>query len=182
MRRISWLVFTILIVVSGCVYYNTFFNAEQYFKQAQEMELRENGRPTASAIQNYNNAIKKCGIVLTDYKDSKYADDALFLMARCFYYIGRNYTQAIKHFEDLIEFYPESEFVPDANLYIAKCKYKFHRKDEAYALLHDFLQDTKMKDHFPKALKILADFHLEEEDYVNADYYLNRIIENFPKS
>lgn len=182
MRRIGWLLFSTILVISGCVYYNTFFNAEQYFTQAQEMELRENGRPTASAIQNYNNAIKKCGIVLTDYKDSKYADDALFLMARCFYYIGRNYTQAIKHFEDLIEFYPESEFVPDAKLYIARCKYAFHRQEEAYTLLRDFLQDTSMKDHFPKALKILADFHLEEKDYVSADYYLNRIIENFPKS
>ncbi|MCF7792627.1 MAG: tetratricopeptide repeat protein [Candidatus Cloacimonetes bacterium] len=182
MKRIGWMVFIILMLASGCVYYNTFFNAEQYFKQAQETELRDNGKPTASAIQNYNKTIKKCGIVLTDYKDSKYADDALFLMARCFYYIGRNYTQAIKHFEDLIEFYPNSEFIPDARLYIAKCNYQFRRQEEAYELLKEFLQDPEMKNHYPKALKILADFHLENEDYVNADFYLNRLIENFPDS
>ena len=83
----------ILALSTGCVYYNTFFNAEKYFAEAQDIELKDDGRPQASAIQKYNKAIKKCGIVLTDYKDSKYADDALFMLARCLYYIGRNYTQ-----------------------------------------------------------------------------------------
>lgn len=182
MRKTGWLILILLLVSAGCVYYNTFFNAEQYFDQAQKMELRDNDKPTANAIQNYNKTIKKCGIVLTDYKDSKYADDALYLMARCFYYIGRNYTQAIKHFEELIEFYPESEFIPDARLYIAKCNYQFRREEKALELLHEFLQDNSVKKHHPKALKILADYNLENKNFVDADFYLNKIIQEFPKS
>ncbi len=182
MKKIAWQIFIILLTVSGCVYYNTFFNAEQYFKNAQEMELRDNGKPTASAIQNYNDTIKKCGIVLTDYPDSKYADDALFLMARCFYYIGRNYSQAIKHFEELIEFYPKSEFVPQAKLYIARSNYQFRRKDVSFDLLQDFLKDNQFREYHPTALKLLADFHLEDNNFVDADFYLNRIIEKFTDS
>jgi TolA-binding protein len=180
--RFSIILLAALVLISGCVYYNTFFNAEKYFDDAQTMALRDNGKPSSTAIQNYNKTIKKCGIVLTDYKDSKYADDALYLMARCFYYIGRNYTQALKHFDELIEFYPESEFIPDVKLYIARANYQFTRKELAFELLQEFLQDPKYKDHHAKALQLLADYHLVDKNFVDADFYLNRIIEKFPKS
>ncbi|MDO9577129.1 MAG: tetratricopeptide repeat protein [Candidatus Cloacimonadales bacterium] len=182
MLRFSLLALAVLLVISGCVYYNTFFNAEKYFDEAQVMALREDGQPSANAVQDYNKTIKKCGIVLTDYKDSKYADDALFLMARCFYYIGRNSTQAIKHLEELIEFYPESEFIPDAKLYIARANYQFGKKKLAFELLQEFLKDNKYKDDHSKALQLLADYHLADKNFVDADYYLNRIIEKYPKS
>ena len=182
MKR-SVIAFLILIAaLSGCVYYNTFFNAEKYFASAQEIELKDDGRPTASAIQKYNKAIKKCGIVLTDYKESDYADDALFMLASSLYYIGRNYTQSIEKFEDLIKFYPESEFIPDAKIYIARANYKFRRKELAYELLVEYLQQDEYKKHHSKALQQLADYHLQDENYVEADYYLNQIIEKFPKS
>ncbi len=165
----------------GCVYYNTFFNAKKYFAEAQDIELKEDGKPTSNAINKYNKTIKKCGVVLSDYKDSEYADDALFLMARSLFYIGRNYTQAIEKFNDLIKFYPESEFVPDAKIYIARAKYEFGKKQEAYELLHEFLLDAESKDYHPKALKVLANFQLKNKDYVEAEYYLAKIIENYPK-
>ena len=58
------LLLALLFIISGCVYYNTFFNAEKYFADAQEMELDDDGRPKSNAIQKYNKVIKKCGIVL----------------------------------------------------------------------------------------------------------------------
>ncbi len=182
MKKIIVLLLVLIVAYTGCVYYNTFFNAEKYFTEAQEVELKDDGRPQASAIQKYNKAIKKCGIVLTDYKDTKYADDALFMLARSLYYIGRNYTQSIEKFEDLIKFYPESEFIPDARIYVARANYKFRRKELAYELLLDFVQQDEYKEEHPKALQQLADYHLQDEEYVEADYYLNQIIEKFPKS
>lgn len=172
----------LVLLAAGCVYYNTFFNAEKYFSEAQAMPLRDNGRPSAGAIQNYNNAIKKCGIVLTDYKDSKYADDALFLMAKCFYYIGRNYTQAIKHFDELLEFYPESEFVLEARIYLAKCYYEMGKKKEAFDRLQQFLSEPVFFEKHPIALRQLADYHLADKNFVEADFYLNRLIEKHPTS
>ncbi len=182
LRKLVLPLFIVLLTITGCVYYNTFFNAEKYFEEANTMALRDDGTPTVNAIQKYNKVIKKCGVVLTDYKDSKYADDALFLMAKCLYYIGRNYTQAIKNFEELIEFYPESEFVPEAMIYIARSKYNFRQKEEAYQLLHDFLLLDEFKEYHPQALQLLANYHLEEEDYVQTDFYLQKLIEKYPKS
>ena len=176
------IILVLVLVTSGCVYYNTFFNAEKYFDEAQEMELNDNGKPTTNAIQKYKKVIKKCGIVLEYYENSKYSDDALLLMAKSFFYIGRNYTQTISTLEDMIKFYPESELVPNAKLYIARAKYEFRQEEEAYDLLHEFLTDNDLKDHHPKALKILANYRLLENDYVQTDYYLNRLIEEYPDS
>ena len=176
------LLLILVIVTSGCVYYNTFYNAEKYFKEAQEMELNDTNNPTNSAIQKYKKVIKKCGIVLEYYEGSKYADDALLLMAKSFFYIGRNYTQTISTLEDMIKFYPESDLVSEATLYIAQAKYEFNKVEEAYDLLHEFLINNQFKDHHPKALQILANYKLREKDYVQTDYYLNRLIEEYPDS
>lgn len=173
---------TLLVIISGCVYYNTFYNAEKYFAEAQEMELNDDGRPKSNAVQKYNKVIKKCGMVLEYYEGSKYSDDALLLMAKSFFYIGRNYTQTISTLEDMIKFYPESELVPEAKLYLARAKYEFNQKDVAYDMLQEFLLDNDLNDHHPKALQILADYKLREKDNVQADYYLNRIIEDYPDS
>ena len=171
-----------LLVTSGCVYYNTFYNAEKYFREAQEMELNSANKPTNNAIQKYKKVIKKCGIVLEYYEDSKYTDDALLLMAKSFFYIGRNYTQTISTLEDMIRFYPESELVAEAKLYIARANYEFNQEEKAYDLLHEFLLNNELKDHHPQALQILANYKLQENDYVQTDYYLNKLIEEYPDS
>ena len=171
---------TLLLITSGCVYYNTFYNAEKYFKEAQEIELNSSNKPTNNAIQKYKKVIKKCGIVLEYYEGSKYADDALLLMAKSFFYIGRNYTQTISTIEDMIKFYPESELVAEAKLYIARANYEFNQKEIAYDMLHEFLLENDLKEHHPKALQILANYKLQENDYVQTDYYLNKLIEEYP--
>ncbi|MDA3814208.1 MAG: hypothetical protein PF570_08150, partial [Candidatus Cloacimonetes bacterium] len=63
----------LLLLTSGCVYYNTFYNAEKYFDEAREMALNDANKPTNNAIQKYKKVIKKCGIVLEYYEGSKYA-------------------------------------------------------------------------------------------------------------
>ena len=179
--KISMLLILVLITF-GCVYYNTFYNAEKYFDEAQEIELNDANKPTNNAIQKYKKVIKKCGIVLEYYEGSKYSDDALLLMAKSFFYIGRNYTQTISTLEDMIKFYPDSELVPEATLYIARAKYEFRQEDIAYDLLHEFLLNNEFKDHHPEALQTLANYKLRENDYVQTNYYLNRLIEEYPDS
>ena len=181
-RRAVGISLITLFIISGCVYYNTFFNAEKYFTEAQETKLKDDGKPTTNAIQKYNKAIKKCGIILTDYKDSKYADDALFLLAKSLFYIGRNYTQAIEKFDDLIKFYPESDFIPEAKIYTARANYEFGKKQEAYELLQEFLLVEEFQEYHPEALQQLANYHLEDKDYIQSDFYLQKLIEKYPKS
>ena len=179
-KFISLLVF--ILILSSCAYYNTFYNAKKFFKAAQDQPLRENGKPNSTAIQNYTKAMKKCGLVLTNYKNSKYADDALFMLAQCLFYKSTNYSQSIEKFKDLIKFYPESEFVPESHLYIAKANYLFNNKQEAYKILKDYSLNPDFKDSHPQAILLLANYHLTDKDYLEAEYYFQKIIDEYQKS
>ena len=172
----------LVILISGCVYYNTFFNALKFFDEAQAQPLNDRGKPSSTAIQNYNKTIKKCGIVLTEYKDSKWADDALFLLARAMYYKGMNFIQAAEKFEDLINFYPQSEHVLHAKIYLAKTKHKQKNEKEAYSLLQEYLTSPDFRELHSSIYLLLANYHLEDNDFIQTEYFLQKIIDKYPKS
>jgi len=179
-KFISLLIF--ILILSSCAYFNTFYNARKFFKAAQDQPLKENGKPNSTAIQNYTKAMKKCGLVITNYKNSKYADDALFMLAQCLFYKSTNYSQSIEKFKDLVKFYPESEFVPEAHLYIAKANYLFNNKEEAYRIIKDYSLNPDFKENHPQAILLLANYYLTDEDYIEAEYYFHKIIDEHQKS
>lgn len=112
------------LVLTGCTgslkstwndfraYHNTYYNAKKYFGNGlekvneQPLELNPNSpvrvhRPPASAGgDEFQIAIGKAAKVLRDYPDSKWADDALYLIARSYYY-RREFHTALEHFEEL---------------------------------------------------------------------------------
>ncbi len=184
-KRILFLaIIAVGLLLTSCTfaYLNVFYNAEQYFKEAQEAPLRENGKPNASATQNYNKAIKKCGIILTDYKDSRWADDALYMLAQCMYYKGNSYTQAREKFTDLINFYPKSPFIADAWLYIAQCYFEINQKDSAFKTLKDFIANPEYEDKHPKALLLISDFYVRDKQFILSERYLQQLLDEYKDS
>ncbi|MCF7910945.1 MAG: tetratricopeptide repeat protein [Candidatus Cloacimonetes bacterium] len=171
----------LIILLSSCAYYNTFFNAEKYFENAQKEALSADGTPSRSAVQNYNKAMKKCGIILTDYKDSKWADDALFMLSQCLYYKQKNYLQAKQKFEEVILYYPKSEYAQRSHIYIARCERELD-KEKAYKKLRDFLVSGASQKYLVEATNLLAEYYLEDKVYSQAEYYYKKIIDNYPKS
>ncbi len=173
----------IIFLLSGCAfaYFNTFFNAKKYYNQAYSQE-KTNGKTSQAAKKNYKKAIEKCGVVLTDFKDSKWADDALFLMAKSFYYRGNGYVTAKEKFNDLLKFFPESEFVSESIIFIAKSEYALNHKDKAYSILVEFIQNPDHKDKHPEALLVLSNYYVENEHYQKALHYLRKLIDNYKKS
>jgi len=71
----------VLIMLSSCAYYNTFYNAEQYFAEAQKV-THENQLDQVSKeeLTLYSKAIEKSKKLLQKYPDSKYRDDAQFIL------------------------------------------------------------------------------------------------------
>jgi TolA-binding protein len=171
----------IIILLGNCAYYNTFYNAEQYFRTAQSQPLQANGKPSRNAIQEYNKAMKKCGIILTDYTSSKWADDALFMLSQCLYY-QQKYVLAKEKFEEVVEFYPQTEFAQRASIYSAKCEYALGRQERAYTKLRDFLVSGSSKKYQVEAMNLLAEYYLENEVYSQAEHYYRKIIDNYSKS
>ncbi len=171
--------FIFLVFIYGCVYYNTLFNAKKEFEQA-ENKRKSSGVRTARV--NYNNVIKKCAYIVKEYKNSKYADDALFLLSKALFYKGTNYTQSIENFKQLIEFYPKSEFVPESKIYIARAEYKLNKKDEAITDLKELLDSNIKEKYKAKVLLLLAGYYADEKDYDKAINYLTRLIDKYGKS
>ncbi len=180
-KKSIFLIITVLFL-SSCAYYNTFYNAQKFFNSAQKKPLNPKGKANASAIEEYNKVIKKCGIILTDYKDSKWADDALFLLAKALYYRGNNELQSKEKFEDLIKFYPDSPFFAESHLYIARIEYDLNNKDIAISLIQEFIKNSQFKKDHPQALILITDMLIKEKNYIDAQFYLRILIEKYPDS
>ena len=131
---------------ASCVYFNTYYNAEKYFRQAEkaraEVEERAGsdtgprsgrGRRGGSYQGLYDKAVRKASIVLEKYPDSELVDDAMFLAGRALYW-QRDYAYGARSFEDLEQNFPDSEYVDRARLWRARCLREQGDMGEARAL------------------------------------------------
>ena len=94
-------------------YYNTFYNAEQYYKTGidlvenrsdpinPEQPIRIHKTPTNVGDAEFENAIIKSADVLRDYSESKWVDDALLLIGKSYYHQGK-YFSADQKFQELL--------------------------------------------------------------------------------
>lgn len=181
MRKIVPLLLLALALAS-CIQVNTLYNARKYFAAAQARPLNANGRPNNQAVEEYTKTIQKCGIILSNPTRDSRTDDALYLMARALYYKGNSSFQAKDQFESLIKGFPESPFFGEAHIYLAKVLRDINRMDDAVKVLQEFILDPRHKKLHPRALLTLADFNIADKDYLEAQYWLGRIITDYPKS
>jgi len=172
----------LLAIFTSCVYFNTYYNAEKYFESAQKRPLSAQGRPSTQAIDEYNKVIQKCGFIITEYKNSKWVDDSVFLLAKALYYRGNNQIQAQEKFEDIINFYPNSPFFHDSLIFSARIKYELNQKEDAYTTLRDFIANNAYHEHHPKALLEIAELYSRDNNQSQSQFYLTQLIERFPKS
>jgi TolA-binding protein len=182
MKKYRLLIILVSLVVFSCGVNNTMFNARKYFNLAQSRPLNANGRPTPQAVEEYTKAIKKCGIILSEPKQSRNTDDALYLMARALYLKGNSAFQAKDQFDALIKNFPESPFYGEAHIYLARVYRDINKKAEALKVLEDFIRDPAQKELHPKALLTMAEFEITDKNYGQAQYWLEKIITNYPKS
>ena len=102
--------------VSGCAYYNTFYNAKTYYSEAESLgeDVDQRDWPTSSQRPKYRAAIAKCQLLLDEYPDSGHVDDALFLMGKCQYRL-RDYRKAIRNFDNVLTNFPGGKFTEEAS-------------------------------------------------------------------
>ena len=88
---------TVSLMLSSCAYFNTFYNAEKYFKEADLIRLEKSDKAIPlRAMDNYGKTIQKCKVVLSEYPESKYVNDAILLMAKAQFYRSE-YDNAISN-------------------------------------------------------------------------------------
>ncbi len=100
-----------LSLALGCAYYNTFFNAQRDYTEA--MNQKENSPSKTAPPHLLDKCIERCGKVIKFYSNSKWLDDAILLMGKC-YYEKSEYEKALTKFEELTTHFPRSSLVQEA--------------------------------------------------------------------
>ncbi len=179
-----FILFIFLNIIASCAYYNTFFNAKKYFKDAEkerikrEEQTKKRGqtsksrrqsldKPSASEIKKYDQAIEKASKVLEIYPKSKYIDDALFLLGQCFYR-KEDYNKAQRKFIELIQNFPNSAFASESKLWLGKTNIALQDYETAEKNFHDIL-NSKSKDEIrDEAQFLLGGLFKDKKDYLTA--------------
>ncbi len=117
--RFSALFWCLLLLFAGCAYFNTLYNANKLYKEAQEAPKAKDGSVNRAVEDKYDKVIEKCEMVITTHPNSKYVDDAILLMGKCLYEQGE-YEAAIVKFEELKVNFPDSKLNREGQLYAAK--------------------------------------------------------------
>jgi TolA-binding protein len=164
---------------TSCAYYNTFFFAKKHYKDAaRAREQRRDDKATAQEIALYERCIKQCSKVIAEYPDSKYVDDALFLMGASYYHWGR-YDDAMQWYEQLQESYPDSEMAREVRYMIALCHLAMYEFVDAENILTEMLPTARGEER-EKIMFSLAEVAVEREDMDGAVRYLRSLLKGDP--
>ncbi len=149
----------IIFPILSCAYFNTFYNARVYFKEAEKI-YRTQGQNTRESSTNYNKAIEKCSKVFEFYKTSKYLEEALYITAISYKRIG-NYTQAKIKFEELLKYYPDSRFKISALTEYLDILFTFNETNAFKDVLRKYPEIKETSEFLPIRIKML----FQEKDY-----------------
>ena len=107
----------------SCVYFNTFYNAKNSFKKANEIidndssSNYDNNDISNTAKKLLKESISSSNIVITKYPDSKYVDDAIYYIARSYFSLNEFYKSE-KYFNKLINEFPNTQYYDEAKLWL----------------------------------------------------------------
>ena len=152
----------------GCVYYNTFYNARKSFNEAES--ARKKTKAGRGGSGQYKKAIDKALKVAENYPNSKYYDDALYVLGVSYYYTEQ-YPKAERRFREIAANYPESEYIKDVNLYLAKSKLMQNDMADAMQLFEEIFNSDYDRQLKVEAAMAIGTYHFDKKDYKLAEPY-----------
>tara|TARA_A100001011_G_scaffold45732_1_gene42810 strand:- start:39046 stop:40671 length:1626 start_codon:yes stop_codon:yes gene_type:complete len=162
----------LLVFLQGCAYFNTFYNAEEHYSNAEKLRIQSLGSSLpAKATQEYGKAIEKSDKVLREYSDSDYVKDAMLLKGKS-HFFRREYDSAKEVFLELQES-NEGFFIDETKYWLALCKWKDFKPQPAINDLKDLLSSTDSVELQSRIYLVLGEIYLENADSDNAFYFLN---------
>lgn len=158
-------------MLGSCAYYNTFYNAEQYYKKGiEELEKAGDGKITVNVRKNFNTAIEKSNKVILMYPDSRWTDNAAYIIAMSQYY-KTDYSASRKSFEQYFATYPASDLRARAEIWYGRCLWKMGEKEQSLRQLK--ISSQREKDPVMKSeiFFALADLHQSSGNLDSALFY-----------
>jgi len=146
-------------------YFNTYYNAKEYYKEAQALYEEEEDKTKIQAKTKaaLDKASKQCELVIRKFPASSFIDDCMFMNAVCQFEMQR-YNLALQSLEELTLKFPESPYYFEAKLWISKVFFEMNKKAIAYNLLEQFLANKSNSEYFSDAYSLMGYLALQEDD------------------
>ena len=167
------------IILFSCVYYNTFYNAEVNYKKAEKLiaetspDDSKNDKIPAQAKKLLGQAIENSLIVIESYPNSKYVDDAYFMIGKASF-LRKEFYNAEKYLKQLIDLYPNSEYYIESQIWLIYTYLKMNDIELAKQKLAN-LEDSDIENQF-LINNILAEISIENDSPFEAYNYYNKCI------
>jgi TolA-binding protein len=171
-----------LLAPAGCAYYNTFYLARKYFREAREKEERSpSDKLSPDVAASYDKAIEKSTKVIAHHSGSRWVDDAIYLIGMSL--VGkRDYDGALKKFQELEANYPKSPLVSDAVFMSGVCYQKQRNYATASAIFARVMRDFPKFERRDEVLLIVARGTAEEKKGAEAIALYKDLVARYPKS
>ena len=190
-KSFSWLALLIVVCpfLSGCVYFNTFYNAQKAYDQAIRLhDKRLEKNPEDSVLVNadeklkFERSIAKASKVLELFpEEKKYQPKALFLIGESFLGLGE-YSKAILKYEELQRFYPQATQNQIAEFHKAKCLFLNGQYPAAEVALEQVLKTTSDDETRAEALFYLAQLQVKNNDTTAALVLYEKLLQEQARS
>ena len=175
-----FLFYFLIILSSSCAYFNTFYNANQYYEEANKIRLEKDGQAVPiTAMDKYGKAINKCKKVLKDFPQSKFRSDAILLMAKAQYFRS-DYDLALDNIREIEQIGSEKQ-IEEAYYWKALCKWKKGNLQVSMDELYSLLSNSSSKSILSKCHLSLAEIS-KELSYQDSSLYHLKKLQNLPRT
>jgi outer membrane protein assembly factor BamD (BamD/ComL family) len=172
----SFLLYTAILCIS-CTnlkpYFNTFYNAEEYFNKAEKDRLDNRGDILPqSAIKDYKKVIDKSQMIIDTYPEFKWRKKALLFIIQSHYHLGE-LQKAYSTLDDM-----ENEFGDLVQIEVAYwtslIKWKQGKPQPAINGLNDVIKYELNSDMKAKVYLSIAEIYFEQEMKLQSMDYLEK--------
>ena len=154
--------FLIISCTNFKAYFNTFYNAQQYFEKAEKIRLENRGDVLSKvAMDNYKKVIKKSKIVLDGYPQFNLRKAAFLLTIQSQFYL-EEYRNAQSTISLMKSEYEEIVNI-DASFWFSMIKWKEGKVQPAINELFSLINTSLSNDMKAKIYLAIAEIYFEQE-------------------
>lgn len=159
----------LLLFLQSCAYFNTFYNAENIYKRAEELRNSSAENDDTLYMNEYQKALVKAEKLLQQYPDSRFALDARFMKAKSLFYLNE-FDQSKIIFSEIMS---ESEIVfhDESSYWLSLIKWKNSQPVLAIEELENLFSSTFDKSLKSKIALSLGEIYLSIDNYPLAYSY-----------
>ena len=166
----------------SCAYFNTFYNAQDAFKNAKiiidNKKYTETDLPI-EAKKFLDEAILNSKITLQNYPKSKWVEEAYYILAVSSL-LKEDYKGSKEYFSILMETFPESNYYTESILWLSFCEYSLDNVDSYNNYISKLIDSNKKFNRYQSYIynQILAKVSIDKNNTEDVYKYLNLCLKN----